>query len=220
MVSVRSRVVWCVLIAAMTGVGGLMWALQGARGGAPRLDGLALPALVAAAGPTTIEAVYQTRREIGANRWQAIVIHHSGSLFATPASLEARAKAMNLQGLGYHFVIGNGSGMDDGEVHVGYRWLEQLPGAHVAGANGDWFNRNAIGICVVGDGRRRPFGEEQMRRTVQLVASLAERLNIPKDKIYLHSQLAATDDPGALFPEAAFREQLQGVGRARVGEGR
>jgi N-acetyl-anhydromuramyl-L-alanine amidase AmpD len=211
-VSVRSRIVWCALVAAMTGVGGILWLLQSSST-SPRLDGLALPPLVAAAGPSTIEAVYKTRQPIPNQRWQAIVIHHSGSLFATPASLEARAKASNLQGLGYHFVVGNGSGMDEGEIHVGYRWLDQLPGAHVAGNNGDWYNKSAIGICVVGDGRRRPFGPEQVRRVVQLVASLAERLNIPQDRIYLHSQLAATDDPGALFPEAAFREQLAGIGR-------
>ena len=41
-----------------------------------------------------------------------------------------------LKGLGYHFVIGNGRGISDGELYVGYRWLDQLAGAHAAGANG------------------------------------------------------------------------------------
>jgi N-acetyl-anhydromuramyl-L-alanine amidase AmpD len=48
----------------------------------------------------------------------------------------------------------------------------------------------------------------QMRRLVQLVSALSEQLGIPADKVYLHSDLAQTDDPGRLFPEAAFREQL------------
>lgn len=204
--SVRSKIVWASLLGAMTAVGGLMYALQG--GPAPRLDGLALPAMVAASGPSTIEAVYRTRSPISVDRWQAIVIHHSGSMFATPATLEERARRMGLDGQGYHFVIGNGSGMDDGEVHVGYRWLDQLPGAHVAGERGEWFNRNSIGICLVGDGRRRPFTPEQMRRAVQLASSLSERFNIPAERIYLHRDVTAVDDPGPLFPEAAFREQL------------
>lgn len=205
-VSARSRIVWGAFMAAMTTVGGLFWVLQG--GPAPRLDGLSLPAMVAAAGPSSIEAVFKTRAPIAGQRWQAIVIHHSGSMHGSAATIEAQHRAMNLSGLGYHFVIGNGSGLDDGEVNVGYRWLDQLPGAHVAGPNGDWYNRNSIGICLVGDGRRRPYTEMQMRRLVQLVSALSEQLGIPADKVYLHSDLAQTDDPGRLFPEAAFREQL------------
>jgi hypothetical protein len=204
--SLRSRVVWGSFMGAMTGVGGLFWVLQG--GPAPRLDGLALTPAVAAAGPSSIEAVFKTRAPIASKQWQAIVIHHSGSVYGSPATIEAQHRAMNINGLGYHFVLGNGSGMDDGEVHVGYRWLDQLPGAHVAGPKGDWYNRHAIGICLVGDGRRKPFTEEQMRRLVQLVSALAEQLQIPADHIYLHSEVSSADDPGRLFPEAAFREQL------------
>jgi hypothetical protein len=202
----RTRTVWTSLLLAMTGVGGMLWMLQG--GPSPRLDGLALPAMVAAAGPSSIEAVFQTRAKVDAQRWQAIVIHHSGAPFGGPGSIEAQHRAMNLDGLGYHFVVGNGSGMGNGEVHVGYRWLDQLPGAHVAGAKGDWFNRNAIGICLVGDGRKREFGPEQLHRTVQLVSALCEKLGVPPDRVYLHSDLAQTDSPGRFFPEAAFREQL------------
>lgn len=201
----RNRVVWGAFLAAMTSVGGLFYILQGP---APRLDGLALPPLVAAAGPSSIEAVFRTRQPLDSQRWQAIVIHHSAAPYGTPASIERQHRSMNLEGLGYHFVLGNGSGMSDGEVHVGYRWLDQLPGAHVAGPKGDWYNRNSVGICLVGDGRTRGFTDEQMRRLVQLVSSLCERLHIPADRVYLHSDVAQSDDPGRLFPEAAFREQL------------
>jgi N-acetyl-anhydromuramyl-L-alanine amidase AmpD len=205
-VSMRSRIVWGAFLGAMTTVGGFFWMLQG--GPAPRLDGLALPAMVAAAGPSSIEAVFRTRTPIESKRWQAIVVHHSGSHYGTPATIEAQHRAANINGLGHHFVIGNGSGLDDGEVRVGYRWLDQLPGAHVAGPQGDWYNRNSISVCLVGDGRRRPYTDQQMRRTVQLVSSLAEQLGIPADRIHLHSDLTQTDDPGRFFPEAAFREQI------------
>ena len=202
----RGKIVWGAFTLAMTTVGGLFWVLQG--GPAPRLDGLALPPMVAAAGPSSIEAVFRTRAPLASQKWQAIVIHHSASPYGTPGTIEAQHRAMNLEGLGYHFVIGNGSGMSDGEVHVGYRWLDQLPGAHVAGPKGDWYNRNAVGICLVGDGHSRGFSDDQMRRLVQLVAALSERLGIAPDHVYLHSDLAKTDDPGRLFPEASFREQL------------
>jgi N-acetyl-anhydromuramyl-L-alanine amidase AmpD len=202
----RTRIVWGSLLLAMTGVGGLLGLLQG--GPSPRLDGLSLPPMVAAAGPSNIEAIFSTRQPMADQRWQAIVIHHSGSGFGTAASIEAQHRAMNLEGLGYHFVVGNGSGMGNGEIRAGYRWLDQLPGAHVAGAQGDWYNRNAIGICLVGDGRKRSFNGDQMQRTVQLVSALCDRLGIPPSQVYLHSELAPTDDPGRFFPEAAFREQL------------
>src|SRR6185369_8118487 len=106
----RHRVVWGAFLAAMTSVGGLFWILQGP---APRLDGLALPPLVAAAGPSSIEAVFRTRQPLDEHRWQAIVIHHSAAPYGTPASIERQHRAMNLDGLGYHFVVGNGSGMSD-----------------------------------------------------------------------------------------------------------
>lgn len=202
----RTRTVWGALMASMTIVGGLMWVLQG--GQSPRLDGLALPPMVAAAGPTSIEAVFKTRTQIDSKRWQAIVIHHSGSNYGTPASIEAEHRSMNLDGMGFHFVIGNGSGLEDGEVNVGYRWLDQVAGAHVAGKNGDWFNASSIGICLVGDGNRQPPSERQMWRLNQLVSALADKLHIPQDHIYLHSDIAQAGDPGRFFPEAAFRSQL------------
>jgi N-acetylmuramoyl-L-alanine amidase len=164
--------------------------------------------MVAAAGPTSIEAIFKTRAAIAPQRWQAIVIHHSGSAFGSPSTIEAQHKAMNLDGLGYHFLVGNGSGLEDGEVHVGYRWLDQVSGAHVAGKNGDWYNRNSIGICLIGDFSRQPPTERQMWRLSQLVSALADELKIPSDHIYLHSDVAAANDPGAFFPEAAFRAQL------------
>jgi hypothetical protein len=194
------------LLLSMTTVGGLLWVLQG---GAPRFDSLSLPAAaVAAQGPQTIDAVFRTHTPVAQGRWQAIVIHHSGSPFGSGATIGAQHKSMNLDGLGYHFVIGNGSGMDDGDIDVGYRWLDQLPGAHASGAKGDWYNRNSIGICLVGDGRRRGFTDQQVQRLAQLVSELTRKLGIPADQVYLHSDIAPSDDPGRFFPEAAFREQL------------
>ncbi len=202
----RTRVVWGALLMAMTGVGGLLWVLQGG----PRMgsSGLALPPMVAAAGPTSIEAIFRTRAEVPRNRWQAIVVHQSGSAFGSPSSIEAQHKAASFEGMGFHFLVGNGSGLEDGEIHVGYRWLDQVQGAHAAGKQGDWFNRNSIGICLVGDFSRTPPTDRQMWRLNQLISTLAERLNIPADRVYLHRDIAQTNDPGGFFPEAAFRAQL------------
>ena len=136
----------------------------------------------------------------------------SGSVAGSPASIaEDQRRVSQVSGLGYHFVLGNGAGMGDGEIHVGYRWLDQLPGAHVAGPHGVEFNARAIGVCLVGDGDRRPFTAEQLRRTTELVQALAARFGIPDDRIFLHSDLAAVSSPGRLFPQTQFRERLAAV---------
>lgn len=208
-ISRRAGMVWGVLVGAMTCSASLLMALD--RGAAPRMDGLTLAPLMASAGVTpSIEAVLQTRAPLDHERWQAIVIHHSGSPVGKPATIDADHRRLNLKGLGYHFVIGNGEGMEDGEVHVGYRWMDQVPGAHAAGDNAEWYNLHSIGICLVGDGDRGAFTDEQLRRLLDLVNALAREFKIPRDRIYLHSDIAPTNDPGRLFPAALFREQVAG----------
>ena len=205
--SLRTRVVWGALVGCMTLVGGGLLALDGAR--SPRMDGRSLsPLLRLGSGPNTSESLFQTREPAQSGAWTSIVIHHSGSPAGSPARLDAEQRGMGLAGLGYHFVIGNGSGMGDGELHMGYRWLDQLPGAHVAGPRGDEFNRTSIGICLVGNGDREPFTDAQLARLVQVVEALALQQGIASDRIYLHRDLAGTSSPGRFFPEAALRERF------------
>lgn len=206
-VSRRAGVVWGSLVGSMTLAAGLLMVLDG--GASPRMDGLALPPLMAAAGAApSIEAVLQTRAALDHGRWKSIVIHHSGSPVGKPASLDAEHRRMNLKGLGYHFVIGNGAGMENGEVHVGYRWMDQAPGAHAGGDNAEWYNLNSIGICLVGDGDRDSFTDEQLRRLSDLVNALAREFKIPRERILLHSDIAPVSDPGPMFPAALFHEQI------------
>ena len=205
-VSRRTAVVWTSLLGAMTLVGGGLLLLSGAP--TPGAQGLSIPPLMALSGPSTVEAVFITSKPIQTNRWQAMVVHHSGSPVGTPASMDASARAMNLKGLGYHFIIGNGNGLGDGEIHVGARWLSQVAGAHAAGKDADWFNLNSIGICVVGDGDRQRPTPMQMRRLAQLTAALSRELNIPQDRIYLHNDIAQTTSPGILFPKEELRSAI------------
>src|SRR5947207_7912577 len=133
-VSRRAQVVWASLMIAMTLVGGGLFLMD--RGlPTASADGLTLTPLMATSAPDTVEVVFNTPEPLDKGRWQCIVIHDSGSPVGSPASLDALARANNLRGLGYHFVIGNGNGMDDGQLAVGRRWLDQIAGAHVAGAN-------------------------------------------------------------------------------------
>ncbi len=205
----RPQIVWLSLLGSMTAVGGLLLTLDGTR--APRLDGLALASPVIASGPSTIDVVFDTRIDIEPGRWDGVVIHHSSSTVGNAAEIAAAHEARGLHGLGYHFVIGNGRGAGAGEIHVGYRWLDQLPGAHVAGENADAFNRRYIGICLVGDGDRREFSDAQLSRSAELVGALLGRLGLGVDDVLTHRDLAATSSPGRYFPEADFRQRLRSV---------
>jgi hypothetical protein len=143
------------------------------------------------------------------DRWAGIVIHHLGLPGADAERVHRLHLGYGYQGLGYHFLIGNGNGLGDGTIHVGYRWNEQLPGAHVAGPAGEAHNLTSIGVCLIGNGDRRPFTDRQMRSLVTLVRRLQRELNLPTAAVHLHRELAPeVTSPGRFFPVARFRGQL------------
>lgn len=206
-VSARTRVVWTALLGAMTGVTGLLLLVGGER--APELDGgWNLAPLVSVSAASGVEAAFRTDAPLAEGRWTTIVIHGTGDLSGSAASIDAAHRSMGLSQLGYHFVIGNGRRMGDGEVHVGGRWMHQLPGAHVAGAAGAEMNLDSIGIALVGDGNRRPYTEAQVRRLLELVTALCGELEIPSSRVLLHSDVAPVGQPGRLFPRAELQERL------------
>lgn len=209
-ISPRAQRVWISLVSSMTLVGGILLAFDGRP--APRVDGLSVPPLLASGTAANIESVFRTRSALDKARWKGIVIHHSGSPTGSPASIEAEHRAMRFKGLGHHFVIGNGRGMDDGELHVGYRWLDQLPGAHAGGEKGEWLNKHTVSICLVGNGDREPFTKAQLARLAQLIAALRGELTLPAESVTLHSKVAPTNDPGKFFPAAWLSEQLLATG--------
>lgn len=204
--SARTRIVWAALVASMTAVGGGLWAVnQGPRSASAG----AIPAAsLTKSAATTLDHVFDTRTPIELDRWQAIVIHHSGSRFGSAQSMNDNHLAQNQSGLGYHFVIGNGRGLADGSIYAGYRWLDQLSGAHVSGERGRWYNARAIAICLVGDGDSERFSEAQLVSLTRLVETLAAQYSIPALEIHLSRQLESSSSPGRFFPEQAFRSHM------------
>ncbi len=198
----RAPIVWVSFLGAMTVVGGLLLL---AAGPSPRTDGVSVSPLAAATIVATgTSNLIQTHKPLDSARWQAIVVHHSGATKGDPASLSKEHRDAGFQGLGHHFIIGNGAGMDDGEIRIGYRWLDQLPGAHAVGPNEKFYNEHAISICLVGDGNRNGFTQSQIQQLATLVDALRRQLGLPADRVLLHSDLAPVSDPGKLFPAGLY----------------
>lgn len=209
--SSRTKVVWSVLGIGMSlGIAALSILDPGVSGA--RSGGISLSPLMGIQGSLGMDSIFQTSAPMDENRWDSIVIVHSGTPSGSAADISKEHRSLGYDGLGFHFVIGNGTRMGDGEIHVGYRWIDQRDGAELAGVDSGFVQSGAIEICLVGDGDRRPFTEEQLHRLAQVVSALAQKLDIPSDQIHLHKDLAGTTSPGQYFPQSEFEDMLASMG--------
>jgi N-acetylmuramoyl-L-alanine amidase len=141
--------------------------------------------------------------------WKYIVLHHTATDHADVESInEAHLKRKDRDGhswlgIGYHFVIGNGQGMGDGEVEATFRWREQLAGAH---AGDEDYNQHGIGVVLVGNFEQTTPTAAQLESVKRLVGFLKKECNITSDRIVGHREIKATACPGSLFPLAEVAE--------------
>lgn len=131
--------------------------------------------------------------------WKYIVIHHSATGAGSAAEFDTfhREKRGWENGLGYHFVIGNGSGSPDGEIEIGNRWIDQINGAH---AGVEEYNHYGIGICLVGNFNQSRPTAAQMSALSTLVEYLQNRCHISSENVIMHRHCRQTDCPGRNFP--------------------
>ena len=130
--STRTKVVLAAFVSSMTAVTGMLL-ISGEDFGPVNKFAATKPVMIASSDSSQPQSQNPAGGEID-SRWEMIVIHDSGSLSGTVRELDAEARGAGLNGLGYHFVIGNGAGLSDGVVEASYRWNGQLAGAHVAAA--------------------------------------------------------------------------------------
>jgi hypothetical protein len=129
--------------------------------------------------------------------WRYIVIHHSATDSGNAGQFDLSHKKRGWDGLGYDFVIDNGSGGSDGAVEVGVRWKEQKRGAH---AGVDLYNEQGVGICLVGDFTKTRPTAAQMHSLSRLCNFLSAYCGIPRENFRLHGDVRPTSCPGPLFP--------------------
>lgn len=131
--------------------------------------------------------------------WTSIVLHHtatrSGSVESIHASHQQQrdSRGQPWLGIGYHFVIGNGNGMPDGQAEPTFRWKQQLHGAH---AGHHEYNATGIGIVLVGHFDQAPPTPAQWTSLKRLIAHLSAEYNIPADQLLGHGDIKATACPG------------------------
>ena len=149
-----------------------------------------------------VDQVFQSVQKESLSQWKTIVIQQLNQPSGTPERVDREHKQLGLDGLGYHFLIGNGNGLGDGFVHIGYRWIEQSPA--VKPFNASDMDHQTISICLIGNGDRRPFTEIQLLHVTRLVQRLQVELGIPESRVSLSST-------GKHFAEAQFRSQLRDI---------
>lgn len=142
-------------------------------------------------------------------KWKYVVIHHSATEKGNARIFDKHHKKRGFKyGLGYHFVICNGTyGRKDGQTEIGNRWKRQLDGAHCRAGNG---NQTGIGVCLVGDFNKTRPTKKQFDSLVRLVTHLCYHYEIPLVNVKGHGQMAGanTECPGKNFPWDKFRKAL------------
>ena len=146
-------------------------------------------------------------------RWKYIVIHHSGVDTGTVKGMDRyhREERHMENGLAYHFVIGNGSGMGDGEIGIGARWVKQLDGGHLTSERQ---NRISLGVCLVGNFDKHEPTPRQLERLTALVRALMKRCGVAASAVKTHQQINVvyTRCPGRHFPTKSFLRSLKSSG--------
>ena len=200
----RTLIVLLSLVASMTMASGLLLLLEPTAPGEPG-RGLILSSIYENAPADG--RLFETQRPLQARRWQAIVIHDSGAIIGSAATIDRAHRRLGRGGLGYHFVI-NGPSGHDGQIERGQRWRLQSHGAHSLGARGAWFNEHAIGICVIGDLAQQPLSVVQTEQLVWLVQRLQARFAIPPQRVYLPTNLGAEVNLANQLLEDRIRAQF------------
>ena len=147
---------------------------------------------------------------VSPQRWKYIVIHHSGVDEGTLKSIDRyhREERHMEHGLAYHFLIGNGNGMGDGEIAVGNRWKEQFDGGHL---RSEEQNKIALGICLIGNFDKTKPTAKQLRSLENLIRALLKRCELSASAVKTHQQIniVRTECPGSKFPSRSFLARLK-----------
>ena len=168
---------------------------------------------------TNVPAAWVPLASADKRKWNWIVIHHSAGPTGSAAAFDKYHREVNKwDELGYHFVIGNGSGSGDGQIEVGPRWPRQKHGAH-AKTPDNQYNDHGIGICLVGNFDVTRPTAKQMQSLARLTAYLADTYGVSQRNIIGHKMTGKqTDCPGKNMDIATIRAAVARLRTAMADE--
>jgi hypothetical protein len=152
------------------------------------------------------------------HKWKVIVVHHSDSAKSSPQGMDSWHRQRGWEGLGYHFVIGNGVNYPDGKLFVGPRWRQQKTGAHTKASAGryfstfradNFFNEHGVGICLIGDFEHGRPTARQLQTLQDLITVLAGATDARVTQVYGHGEVThKTACPGRFMDMGALRRAV------------
>ena len=208
----RTQLVWASFFVVMSA---MLVLLQ--VGGGDIQSGVLLTNISSMTERPEVDPIFSDEIPVNATKWSGIVIQHLGEPAGSIKSIQRSHLSGGLEGIGFHFIIGNGNGLGDGVVHGSERWLHQTWAARPTSVHPENWDENVITICLIGNGNRRPFTERQILHLSRLVQRLQNELSIEASEVYLASDLDNSlniaPSPGKFFAEALFRSQLLDIAR-------
>lgn len=140
-------------------------------------------------------------------RWRRILVHHSAGVDTRECEAHGirryHVEARGWRDCGYHFLV----------ERVGEGWVALMGRPlHWEGSHCPGQNREAIGVCFIGDFDEEGPPEQALDVGARLIAGLCAVLGIPLDEIHPHRAYRATECPGAAFPLERLRHLVGQVG--------
>ncbi len=143
------------------------------------------------------------------SKWTYIIVHHTATEIGKASLInQAHNDRGFWQGLGYHFLIDNGTlGKGDGQIEASPRWIKQEDGAHCKAGG---MNFKGIGVALVGNFDHDTPTAKQIQSLGYLVGTLMSYYRIPPANVMGHRDVpgASTDCPGKLFPWSTVRQSI------------
>mgnify|MGYP002069250397 FL=1 len=134
-----------------------------------------------------------------------LIIHHTDRNNDFPLFVKLRHKYFRgWDDIGYHYLIGNaGIFAENGKIYTGRN--ESFEGAHARG-----YNKNSLGICLIGDFDKIVPSEKQFEALFSLLERKMKEHHIPVKNILGHSELPNVDKscPGDLLNMDYVRAML------------
>jgi len=133
--------------------------------------------------------------------WRYITLHHSATLQGNAERFDRYHRRRGMGGLFYHFVIGNGTLSDDGQIEVGWRWEKQTQVERAYD----------VQICLVGNFNQQQVTEAQLTSLVDLINVLRKQYDIQLSNVRRHKDIEGciTECPGDFFPFDEILAQLE-----------